>query len=216
MLMAFARVRYPAAATAIAAVAAVTALAGCLSRTVSYTFAQMPETCDELTGEFRDALFEVSSVSGPDETVSAERETRLLSCVVSGGHPDLPSHVRTLYVSVTQAAHEVEVVNDVPVDGWLREQAAEWLRDQGFVADACDEPEQFDVDGASFAVSCGYVEQDVYVTALVSAVDTDARAWVGLSATMTRDSQEIGLPELSSATEDLVRSATTIVVSQLG
>jgi hypothetical protein len=198
----------------LAAVALTAGLGACGARTGNHTFAPMPETCDELTREIREDLLENGSLQEPEAAIETMMATRSLRCDLAGSHRDLPAHIRSLTVEVTQLAQDVETVRETPAEDWSRQQVTATFDRLSERTDSCV-PVETSIDAAANAQGCVYVEHDVYVTAVVSATAMDAP--VVLWARVVADSRDpdLDLAHLERATLQLTEEAIAIVASRV-
>jgi hypothetical protein len=195
---------------AVIAVVAAVGLTGCLARSPSYTFEEMPATCDELTREFRQALFTDSTVLEPDAEMAGGGRTRFISCGVSADHAEL-ARPADLRVTVVQVAVGLREVGGMPTDQWLHDEVTDQLAGQATIAQSC-EPEQIEAAGADFAMMCVYDTEGAFVAALVSAADTDTRVQVSSLVELTRDRDE-DLSELLGVAEEVARAIVVTVLA---
>lgn len=198
----------------LAAVALIAGSAACGARTGNHTFAPLPETCDELTQEIREDLLESGSLQAPEAAIETMMATRSLRCGLAGNHRDLPAHIRSLTVEVTQLAQDVETVRETPAEDWPRQQVTASFDKLSERIDSCV-PAETSIDAVANAHSCVYVEHDVYVTAVVSATAMDAP--VVLWAHVVADSRDpdLDLAHLETATLQLAEEAIAIAASSV-
>lgn len=200
---------------ALAAVALTVGLGACGARTGDHTFAPMPETCDELTQEIDDGTLPDGRVSDPDATLATSGETRILTCTISGGHAELPTDIRSLVITVTQAAQDAEAVRGMPVAQWLEQEVIGRFEDDDTGSIECV-PDPVHISGTSVAGSCAYVEHDIYVSARVVAAAPDARIFLSAHVTLADAAQpELTLADLEAAAEAYVQSLAAELAQQL-
>jgi hypothetical protein len=193
----------------IATLTAAAGLGGCGTPAPGFTFAAVPTTCEELTGEFREAAFTSSNLLEPEAAIADSGRTRQLSCGVSVDHPDVGRPVE-VWVTIVQVAMEVDEFAGLPVEEWLRDQADDALTSRATIADACV-PEPVDMAGL-FSMMCIYDTEGVFVYALMSAVDLTTRTYALTLVELTNDGDE-ELAVLAAVAEELAGASIAVIFS---